>query len=124
MRITHGKAHDVTVLDTLPIEPGASALIDQGYLDFGRLYRLKSGLAFFVIRAKSNLDFSRRSSRRVDKTTGLRSDQTIVLCKPEDVETLPRPVASRGLPRRQDKRFVFLSNNFDLPASEGADIYK
>ena len=81
--ITHGKTHDVKVLDALPIEVGAFYVMDRGYLDFGRLHRFTLGLAFFVTRAKTNLDFSRRSSRRVDKTTGLRSDQTIVLNGPK-----------------------------------------
>ena len=125
VRITHGKTHDVTVLDTLPIEPGAFYVMDRGYLDFGRLHRLKSGLAFFVTRAKSNLDFSRRSSRRVDKTTGLRSDQTIVLCGPKTSKLYPDPLR-RVVYRdaKTGKRFVFLSNNFDLPALTIANIYK
>jgi hypothetical protein len=125
VRITHGKTHDVTVLDTLPIEPGAFYVIDRGYLDFGRLYRLKSGLAFFVIRAKSNLDFSRRSSRRVDKTTGLRSDQTIVLHGPKSSKLYPDPLR-RVVYRdaKTGKRFVFLSNNFDLPVLTIAHLYK
>jgi Domain of unknown function (DUF4372)/Transposase DDE domain len=125
VRITHGKTHDVIVLDTLPIEPGAFYVVDRGYLDFGRLYRVKSGLAYFVIRAKSNLDFSRRSSRRVDKTTGLRSDQTIVLCGPRTSKLYPEPLR-RVVYRdpRSGKRFVFLSNNFDLPALIIANIYK
>ena len=125
VRITHGETHDVTALDTLPIEPGAFYVIDRGYLDFGRLYRLKSGLAFFVIRAKSNLDFSRRSSRCVDKTTGLRGDQTIVLRGPTSSKLYPDP--SRRVVYRDAKtgqRFVFLSNNFDLPALKIANIYK
>jgi hypothetical protein len=125
VRITHGKTHDVIVLDTVPIEPGAFYVVDRGYLDFGRLYRLKSGLAFFVTRAKSNLDFSRRSSRRVDKTTGLRSDQTIVLCGPKTSKLYPDPL--RRLVYRDPKtgkRFVFLTNNFDLPALAIANIYK
>jgi len=125
VRITHGKTHDVTVLDTLPIEPGAFYVMDRGYLDFGRLHRLKSGLAFFVTRAKSNLDFSRRSSRRVDKTTGLRSDQTIILCGPKTSKLYPDPVR-RVVYRDAEtgKRFVFLSNNFDLKALAIANIYK
>jgi hypothetical protein len=125
VRITHGKAHDVTTLDTLPIEPGAFYAMDRGYLDFGRLHRLTSGLAFFVTRAKTNLDFSRRSSRRVDKTTGLRSDQTIVLCGPKTSKLYPDPL--RRVVYRDaetDKRFVFLSNNFDLPALAIANIYR
>jgi hypothetical protein len=125
VRITHGKTHDVRVLDILPIEPGAFYVMDRGYLDFGRLYRLHSGLAFFVTRAKSNLDFSRRSSRRVDKSKGLRSDQTIVLNGPKTSRLYPDPLrrvvyhdAETG------KRLVFLTNNFDLPAMTIANIYK
>ena len=72
--ITDGKTHDVNVLDVLPIESGAFYVMDRGYLDFDRLHHLTAGLAFFVTRAKSNLDFNRRRSRLVDKTTGLRCD--------------------------------------------------
>ncbi len=90
--ITHGKTHDVKVLDALPIEVGAFYVMDRGYLDFGRLHRFTLGLAFFVTRAKTNLDFSRRSSRRVDKTTGLRSDQTIVLNGPKTSTLYPDPL--------------------------------
>ena len=66
--------------------------MDRAYLDFGQLHRLKSGLAFFVTRAKSNLDFRRRSSHSVDKTTGLLSDQTIVLCGPKTSKLYPDPL--------------------------------
>jgi Domain of unknown function (DUF4372)/Transposase DDE domain len=125
VRITHGKTHDVTAIDTLPIEPGAFYVMDRGYLDFGRLYRFKSGLAFLVTRAKSNLDFSRRSSRRVDKATGLRSDQTIVLRGPKTSKLYPDPLR-RVVDRdaKTGKRFVFLTNNFDLPALTIALLYK
>ena len=125
MRITHGKTHDVIVLDTVPIEPGAFYVVDRGYLDFGRLYRLKSGLVFFVTRAKSNLDFRRRSSRRVDKTTGLCSDQTIVLCGPKTSKLYPDPLRRVVYhDPKTGKRFVFLTNNFDLPALTITNIYK
>jgi IS4 transposase len=123
--ITDGKTHDVNVLDVLPIEPGAFYVMDRGYLDFGRLHRLSSGLAFFVTRAKSNLDFSRRASRPVDKTTGLRCDQTIVLCGALTSKLYPNPlrrVVYRDI--ETGKRFVFLSNNFDLPALTIANIYR
>jgi hypothetical protein len=125
VRITHGKTHDVRVLDILPIEPGAFYVMDRGYLDFGRLHRLHSGLAFFVTRAKSNLDFSRRSSRRVDKSKGLRSDQTIVLNGPKTSRLYPDPVR-RVVYRDAEtgKRLVFLTNNFDLPSMTIANIYR
>src|ERR1700730_5131446 len=65
VRITHGKTHDVTVLDSLVIEPGSFYIMDSGYVDFGRLYRFTQSLAFFVTRGKSNLDYSRRSYQPV-----------------------------------------------------------
>ena len=125
VRITHGKTHDVNILDVLPIEPGAFYVMDRAYLDFGRLHRLKLGLAFFVTRAKSNLDFGRRSSRRVDKTTGVCSDQTIILRGPKTSKLYPDPL--RRVVYRDPKtgrRLVFLSNNFDLPALTIANIYR
>jgi len=125
VRITHGKTHDVTALDVLPIEAGAFYVMDRGYLDFGRLYRFTLGLAFFVIRGKKNLDFSRRSYRRVDKTTGLRSDQTIVLNGPKTSKAYPAPLRRIAYcDPETKKRFVFLTNNFQLPALTIAQIYK
>jgi Domain of unknown function (DUF4372)/Transposase DDE domain len=125
MWITHGKTHDVKVLDTLPIEAGAFYVMDRGYVDFGRLHRFTLGLAFFVTRAKTNLDFSRRSSRRVDKTTGLRSDQTIVLKGPKTSTLYPGPLRRVSYRDHETgKGFVFLTNNFDLPALTIAKIYK
>jgi Domain of unknown function (DUF4372)/Transposase DDE domain len=125
VRITHGKTHDVTALDALPIEAGSFYVMDRGYLDFGRLRRFTLGLAFFVIRGKKNLDYSRRSYRRVDKTTGLRSDQTIVMKGPKTSKAYPEPL--RRIAYRDPetgKRFAFLTNNFQLPALTIAQIYK
>ncbi len=70
--ITHGRVHDVNILDELPLEPGAIYILDRGYLDFGRLYTIHQSLAFFITRAKSNFDFQRLYSQPVDKTTGNR----------------------------------------------------
>ncbi len=81
VHVSHGKVHDVMVLDPLPIEPGAFSVMDRGYVDFARLYRFTQRSEFFVTRARRNLDDTRRASRQVDKTAGLRSDQTIVLAK-------------------------------------------
>jgi hypothetical protein len=123
--ITHGKIHDVKVLDSLPIEVGAFYVMDRGYVDFGRLHRFTLGLAFFVTRAKTNLDFSRRSSRRVDKTTGLRSDQTIVLNGVKTSVLYPDPLRRVSYcDPETGKRLVFLTNNFDLPALTIARIYR
>jgi hypothetical protein len=125
VRITHGKTHDVTALDAVVIEAGAFYVMDRGYLDFGRLHRFTLGLAFFVIRGKKNLNYSRRSYRRVDKATGLRSDQTIVMNGPKTSKAYPEPLRRISYcdPETQ-KRFVFLTNNFQLPALTIAQIYR
>jgi len=125
VRITHGKTHDLTVLDHLPIEPGAFYVMDRGYVDFQRLYRFTTCSAFFVTRAKRGLEFTRRARRRVDKTTGLRSDQTIVLVGPKTSRLYPdhlRRVVFYDA--ENDRRFVFLTNNFTLPALTIAKLYK
>jgi len=125
VRITHGKTHDVTVLDHLPIEPGAFYVMDRGYVDFRRLYRFTTCSAFFMTRAKRGLDYTRRAGRRVDKTTGLRSDQTIVLAGPKTSRLYPDPLRRVVFyDAENDRRFVFLTNNFTLPALTIAKIYK
>jgi hypothetical protein len=125
VRISHGKTADVTTLDHLPIEPGAFYMLDRGYVDFGRLYRFKTCSAFFVTRAKRGLDFTRRARRAVDKTTGLRSDQTIVLAGPKTSRLYPDPLRRIVFyDAETDRRFVFLSNNFTLPALTIAKLYK
>jgi hypothetical protein len=123
--ITHGKAVDVTLLDALVVEPGAFYVVDRGYTDFGRLYRLTQSLAFFVIRGKRALAYARRISRPVDKTTGLRSDQTIVLCGPKTATLYPDPLRRvTYVDPETQQRFVFLTNNFTLPALQIAQLYK
>jgi len=123
--ITHGKVHDVTVLDQLLYEPGAYIIMDRGYLDFERLYRLQQALAFFIIRAKGNLQFRRRYSHGVDKATGLRSDQTIVLIGPTTALLYPVPLRRVSYYAADiDKRFVFLTNNFAIPSLTVAALYR
>lgn len=125
IHISHGKMHDVNVLDHLPIEAGAFYVMDRGYVDFQRLHRFTTGAAFFVTRGKRNLDFTRRSRRRVDKSTGLRSDQTIVLAGLKSAELYPAPLRRIVFyDTEHDRRLVFLSNNFDLPALTIAGLYK
>jgi hypothetical protein len=123
--ITDGKAADVTLLDALVFEPGAFYIFDRGYIDFERLYAITEALAFFVIRGKRGLAYVRRVSRPVDKTTGLGSDQTIVLCGPQTATLYP--VSLRRITYvdpATKKRFVFLTNNFALPALQVAQLYK
>ena len=123
--ITDGKAADVTLLDALAFEPGAFYILDRGYTDFGRLYAITEALAYFVIRGKRGLAYVRRASRPVDKSTGLRSDQTIVLCGPQTDTLYPVPLRRiTYVDPATQKRFVFLTNNFALPALQIAQLYK
>ncbi len=121
--ITDGKIHDVNVLDILIFEAGSFYVMDRGYIDFSRLYELHRALAFFVIRAKSNIKCRRLYSRPVDKTTGLRCDQTIVLTQSfEDYPEQLRLV--RFYDAQNDLRLTFLTNNFSLDALTIAQLYK
>jgi len=125
VHVSHGKMHDVNVLDQLLIEPGAFYVMDRGYLDFKRLYRFTTGSAFFVTRGKRNLDCTRRARRPVDKTTELRSDQTIVLAGLKSLRSYPDPLRRIVFyDVEQRRRLVFLTNNFTLPALTIARLYK
>ena len=125
IRITNGKTHDVKILDQLPIEPGSFYVMDRGYVDFKRLYRFTTNAAFFVTRAKSGMDCRSRSRRAVDKKTGLRSDQTIVLGGHKTSQLYPDPLRRISFyDQENDRRFVFLTNNFSLPALTIAELYK
>jgi transposase len=115
--ITPGKVHDVTILDELIFEAGASYIMDRGYLDFLRLHRIQESLAFFITRAKRNLQCRRQYSRPVDKTTGLRFDQTIVLTGYKSHRQYPESLRRIGyFDVTTNKHFIFLSNNFIQPA--------
>jgi transposase len=125
IHITEGRTHDVNILDELILEPGAFYIMDRAYIDFRRLYTFTQGLAFFVVRAKSNLDYSRLAYRHIDKTTGLRADQTIALRGPKSSEGYPAPLRRISyFDTETHKRLVFLTNNFDLPAISIARLYK
>jgi hypothetical protein len=123
--ISDGKLHDVNVLDYLVPAPGAYYVMDRGYLDFTRLYQLHQAKAYFVTRAKKNLTFQRRYSREVDKTAGVQCDQTIVLKTYYSFQGYPEPLRRiRYHDPSSDKRLVFLTNDFDLPATTIASLYK
>jgi len=125
IRVTDGKVHDVKALDHLPIEPGAYYVMDRGYVDFNRLYRLESTKAFFVIRAKKNMDFKVRVSRQVDKDTGLRCDQTIILAGVNSSKAYPDPLRRiRYTDAETGQRLVLLTNCFSLDALTIAQLYK
>lgn len=123
--VTGGQIHEVNILDQLLWEAGAIYLMDRGYLDFRRLYRLHQSGAFFVTRAKKRFDCRRLYSQGVDKNTGLQCDQIVLL---------NNPVPKRGYPERlrrvryydqiNHQRLVFLTNNFLLPALTIAKLYQ
>ena len=123
--LTAGKVHDVNVLDILPLEKDAVIAMDRGYVDYSRLYAMNLFPAFFVIRAKSNLRFRRLCSRKVDKTLGLRSDQTIVLSTKKSREAYPEALRRVSyVDLEKNKRYVYLTNIFTVSAKTVADIYK
>jgi len=123
--ITHGKVHDVNILDSLFIEAGAIYIMDRGYLDFARLYNIQQSSAFFITRAKRNFDFKRLYSQPVDKTTGILCDQIIVLkgfyTKKDYPDKLRR---IRYHDADNNKTLIFLTNNFNLPALTIAELYR
>jgi hypothetical protein len=123
--ITDGKVHDVNILDEIMPEAGAFYVMDRGYVDFGRLYVFTLSAAFFVVRTKSNVILQRRYSHPVDRTTGVRSDHTVILTAIGSAQVYPdalRRVSYLDVETR--KRFKFLTNNFTLPAVTIAQIYK
>jgi hypothetical protein len=125
IRVSSGKMHEVNVLDELWFEPGAFYVMDKGYLDFARLFRLHQHAAFFVIRAKSNLASTRRESRSVDKSTGLRSDQSIVLTGPLVSQKYPELLRRISYyDSEHERKLVFLTNNFMLPPLVITELYR
>jgi len=123
--ITDGAVHDVNVLDEILPEAGAFYVMDRGYIDFERLYVFTLCSAFFVVRTKENVLLQRRYSRPVDKTTGVRSDHTVILTAIDSAMAYPdalRRVSYLDVENR--KRFKFLTNNFALPALTITQIYK
>jgi hypothetical protein len=123
--ITDGKVHDVNVLDEILPEAGAFYVMDRGYVDFERLYIFTLSSAFFVVRTKSNVLLQRRYSHAVDKSTGVRSDHTVILTAIDSAMAYPDPLRRVSyLDVATSKRLKFLTNNFTLPALTIAQIYK
>ena len=125
IRITDGKVHDVNIVDEIMPEPGAFYVMDRGYIDFQRLFVITLSSAFFVVRTKSNVLIQRRYSNAVDKSTGVRSDQTVILTSFESASAYPDPLRRVSyFDEETNKRLTFLTNNFTLPAFVIAQIYK
>ena len=123
--ITHGKVHDVNILDYLIMEAGAIYVMDRGYLDFTRLYTIQQSSAFFVTRAKKNFNFKRLYSQPIDKSTGVQCDQIIVLKGFYPKKDYPEKLRRiRYFDTEKNKHLVLLTNNFTLPALTIAELYR
>ena len=117
--ITNANVHDVNALDQLPIEKGSCYILDRGYLDFARLYSIQQNKAFFVIRAKSNFKFSRMYSNKVDKTTGVISDQIGKLVSIKSLTEYPEKLRRvRYHDKELNRDFTFITNNMELDSFE------
>ena len=125
IRVTSGAVHDVNILDEIMPEAGAFYVMDRAYIDFQRLFVFTLSSAFFVVRTKSNVLLERRYSHPVDKSTGVLSDQTVILSSVESATAYPDPLRKVSyFDAERNKRLKFLTNNFTLPARTVADIYR
>jgi hypothetical protein len=125
IRVTSGTVHDVNLLDEIMPEAGAFYVMDRGYIDFQRLFVFALSAAFFVVRTKSNVLLQRRYSHPVDKSTGVRSDQTVILTSFESASAYPDALRRVSyFDAETNKQLKFLTNNFTLPALTIAQIYK
>ena len=125
IHVSDGKMHDVNVLDILTPEPGAFYIMDRGYVDFERLFLLHSIGAFFIIRTKSNTRYERRYSHSIDKATGVRCDQTVVLTGAKGKKHYPQPIRRiKYYDKNTQKSFNFLTNHFAVPALTVAELYR
>jgi hypothetical protein len=125
IHVSDGKFHDVNVLDILAVEPGAFYIMDKAYIDFSRLFGIHQASAFFVIRGKRNFQYRRRSSSSVDSSNGLRCDQTVIATGVKSAIKYPVPLRRIAfVDPETKKRFVFLTNNFLLPAQSIPSLYK
>jgi hypothetical protein len=125
IHISDGKLHEVNVLDQIAFEAGSFYVMDRGFLDFGRLHALHRAQAFFVIRAKSNLQYRRLYSHPIDKASGLRCDQTVVLTGVQSCTDYPPPLRRiKFYDATHDTLLVLLTNHFDLPALTITELYR
>ncbi|MDP1758952.1 MAG: IS4 family transposase [Thermodesulfovibrionales bacterium] len=123
--ISDGSVHDMNILDAIPIEPGAFYVMDRGYLDYTRLHAISLAAGFFVIRSKSNLRCRRVYSHQIDRATGLRCDQTIVLTGFYSLKGYSSKLRRiKYYDADTGKTLIFLTNNFALPALTIAQIYR
>lgn len=125
IHITHGRVHDMNILDKIPIQPGAIYIMDRGYIDFARLYNIHTQGGQFVIRARKNLKYYRRNSNPVDTSTGLQCDQSIRLTLPKTKADYPDVLRRVHLiDKENDQDIVILTNIITSTAAQIADYYK
>lgn len=125
VHITDGLVHEVNILDLLEFEAGAFYVMDRGYVDYERLYKIKQAFAFFVVRAKDNLKFKRLYSNKVDRTTGIICDQIIRLTIYLSAKTYPDKLRRiKFYDKENDQRYIYLTNNFEVSAQTIAELYK
>ena len=125
VHVTPASVHDVNALDLLVVEPGSVYIMDRGYLDFSRLFTMNRHGAFFITRTKSNTRYRRLYSHRVDKSTGLRCDQTVFLTGFYTKKDYPDKLrVVKCVDPETDKRLIFLTNHFGIPARIVADLYR
>jgi transposase len=125
IEITEGTLHDVNILDIMVPEPGSFYIMDRGYLDFERLYVFTQLLAFFITRTKKNTKVRRVYSHPVDRSDGLRYDQTVMLVTPKSLAGYPEKLRRvKYFDAEREKQLVFLTNNFVLPALTITKLYK
>jgi hypothetical protein len=123
--ITDGKVHDVNVLDHLIPEPGSIYVMDRAYLDFKRLYQLHQSSAVFVTRSKTNTGLRRIYSHKVDKASGVKVDQTVALTGYYSKKDYPEKIRRiKFFDAEKGRSFVFLTNQFMLPAETIAELYR
>ena len=125
VHITDGATHDVNGLDVLKFENGGFYVLDRGYLDFKRLLNINTHSAYFITRSRNKLVFNRITSRKVKKKKGILCDQTITLANYRPSVKYPIPLRRiRFYDKETNKRFIFLTNNFELSAENVALLYK
>lgn len=125
VRITEGSEHDVNILDEIDIEPNAFYVMNRAYIDYKRLYSIHNEKGYFVVMAKSNLKFRRLYSRPIDKSIGLRCDQTIVLTGAKSKTRYPEQLRRiKYYDKEHDRHLIFLTNNFNVKAENIAALYK
>jgi len=123
--ITSGKVHDLNFLDMVDLETGAYYIMDRGYIDFTRLFKIHESGAFFVVRAKKDFTFRRLYSNKIDKAIGLRCDQIIKLFHHQSIKKYPDQLRRvKYFDKETNKRLVFLTNYFNLEAKTIADLYR